>query len=343
MGNEIKPMSPQELAEARELESRATAGPWFRGVDLSAVCLGGGRSTRNGWAVNVCKAGSEGISKWGGSIADNFAFIAAARTLVPRLLATVDALTQRAERAEAERDSWREACKTNGDDLDRLTEAAGFELPYEGFNEDVSAEIRRMRKATDERDAFKQELQDARERWKAAEHREDLAIAECDEALALADTRGRALETLLPYTQQLNSGSFNGMPIAATSWPYDVCWKALQLTAPEALRQQQEREAGKDALIEELEGALAVSEYHRDKAAKQAGKLLRAKPVHRITPAALARQREYVGALERVVEAARAWHESCIDVAPHNDAECEASERFQDALAALDAVKGGQS
>lgn len=61
---------------------------------------------------------------------------------------------------------------------------------------------------------------------------------------------------------------------------------------------------------------------------------------------ALKCQEDYVAALERVVEAASDLYDSCVDIEPRSDEECEASERLQDAfvaLAALDAEKGGKA
>lgn len=43
-------------------------------------------------------------------------------------------------------------------------------------------------------------------------------------------------------------------------------------------------------------------------------------------------------ALEAVVKAARAWQQTNMHIEPHSDEECEAYERFEDALHALDAL-----
>jgi hypothetical protein len=43
-------------------------------------------------------------------------------------------------------------------------------------------------------------------------------------------------------------------------------------------------------------------------------------------------------ALEAVVKAARAWRQTNMHIEPHSNEECEAYERFEDALHALDAL-----
>jgi hypothetical protein len=43
-------------------------------------------------------------------------------------------------------------------------------------------------------------------------------------------------------------------------------------------------------------------------------------------------------ALEAVAEAARAWQQTSMHIEPHSNEECEAYERFEDALRALDAL-----
>jgi hypothetical protein len=44
-------------------------------------------------------------------------------------------------------------------------------------------------------------------------------------------------------------------------------------------------------------------------------------------------------ALEAVVKAARAWQQTNMHIEPHSNEECEAYERFEDALHALDALR----
>ena len=114
-------------------------------------------------------------------------------TLAPRLLATVDARTERAERAERERDAYKRAKAEN-----------------------------------DER--FCNERDDARR--------------ERDEALALADARGRALRSIryLKVSDDDNTGTL--------MYAIEEAYDALKLTAPEALRQQQEREAALERVAE---------------------------------------------------------------------------------------------
>jgi hypothetical protein len=216
---------------------------------------------------------------------DDDDFLPVRVTSLHALLATVDALTQRAEWAEGERDE-----------------------------------------AIQHRDRFRQD----------------------NEALgALADARGRALAELVAL-KDLKDAHFPG-----TTPDYEIrkpkAWEAareaLSLTAPEALRQQQEREAGKDALIEALRGALEEIAHKADSGIygsfcdwDEAALYDDLQAALALTPpAALSQQREYVGALEKV--AAKA---SEALAAPSYYWE-EAWNEVNDALAALDAVKGGQA
>ena len=72
------------------------------------------------------------------------------------------------------------------------------------------------------------------------------------EALALADARGRALEKHGGHNKDCALGWKWKAEGNTCDCGFDT---ALALTAPEALRQQQEREAEKDALIERLRAA----------------------------------------------------------------------------------------
>ena len=132
------------------------------------------------------------------------------RTLAPRLLATVDALTQRAERAEGENRTLEEDC----------------------------ARIIRQRD-----ELSRQNFQMAKER---------------DAALALADARGRALAELVRLKDMKDAHFPGSTPEYESRKPaaWAAAREALALTPPQALREQQEREAEKDALIETLRGAL---------------------------------------------------------------------------------------
>lgn len=234
--------------------------------------------------------------------------------LLPRLLATVDALTQRAERADGERDELQAA-------LNKVRP----------MRETLLAECKRVA------DEF------------------DILEAQRDEALALADARGRALDNLLPGVdekwlteRQFTAGNVPFVSVGNTKENWLEALRVFHLPAPEALRQQQEREAEKDALIERLRGALRGAETSLppvcgdDKCGHYTcGKRRDAERAISLTPPQALREREErVGALERVAEAAIEWSNSCVQMPPHSEEEREAWERFSDAVDALDAVKG---
>lgn len=126
--------------------------------------------------------------------------------------------------------------------------------------------------------------------------------------------------------------------------------QSLTLTAPEALRQQQEREAEKDALIERLQNWLERFGEHSDRCdvlllddqgRHQACSCGFDAIAYNLTPPEALREREErMGALEKVYQAlsdrwALRWHEATTE---QEQAEVAALS----AVAALDAVKGGR-
>lgn len=331
-------MTAQELAEARELEQAATAGPWdddgsgfINGPDGGALA-----QMWNKFEDDFPNA------------ENNRRFIAAARTLVPRLLATVDALTQRREDMDL-MDETLQAGEMGLAAIRKLKQERDEALAALNAEKKAHADTARLaEQRLAERNSVQEELDAYAEQLAGA-----LALlAETRRALepvarCFSDRMERQLGgyTLLIESQQDGYRSHETFQAKVlTGADFRAAWEALSLTAPEALRQQQERESGKDALIEALRGAILRHARHRFNCPFASGMDCECwvdEALSLTPPQALAKQREYVGALERVAEAARVWHESCIDVPPHSDAECEASEEFQDALAALDAAKKG--
>lgn len=106
----MTPLSTEEIEEARKLEGLATPGPWDNDTAPFMV------TNRD---YDVAHAESPIDAR----------FIAAARTLVPRLLATVDVLT-------AEERKWRRA---GADGIDRMADHLGA----------AQAEIERLTKERD--------------------------------------------------------------------------------------------------------------------------------------------------------------------------------------------------
>lgn len=205
-----------------------------------------------------------------------------ASALSPRLLATVDALTERVERAEAE----------------------------------VKHVMQLLISPV--------EVMKAR------------FIDERDEALALADARGRALESILTHATKTESIKL-ALSLVEDA-VLDAAREALALTAPEALRQQQEREAEKDALIEALidEVKDADSKLFTDISAAH-HHLIRALSL--TPPQALRERKERVATLEKVAETARLIVEEWL-----NDATPDKARYVLLAgdLAALDTKKRGR-
>ena len=289
---------------------------------------------------------------------------------VERLLATVDALTQRAERAEGERDEY-DATLTGVRKL--ITQAGIPEVEPYPLEEGLSEYERSLR---------------AGGRALAIDERISRLVAQRDEALALADARGRALETC--RSEVFAGGDPQVMGIIN---------HALTISAPEALRQQQEREAGKDALIEALrEGlewivnyeppfhtlsaeqiaemqacedcALAVErkwppsstcnthykflskrDQRNDDERRYQHSALRQMAIEALKltpPQALREREERVGALERVAEAARSlklekgWGSKFGRPDYAGMVSGDKAAALVDALSALDAVKGSQ-
>lgn len=92
-------LSPEECEEIRQREAVATPGPWRKGRFTGyAVCTDHGVRSVRLFDASLGAAGTR----------EDIAFAAAARTDVPDLLATVEALRRDLERAELER--WAVHC-----------------------------------------------------------------------------------------------------------------------------------------------------------------------------------------------------------------------------------------
>jgi hypothetical protein len=157
---------------------------------------------------------------------DDEEFLPVRVTSLHALLATVDALTQRAERAEgelAEKEQARqEAMRRFGevcDEWDRLKQ---------DLDEALAAKERAEARVT-ELETLHSEV-----RALMIKHKDGEAAA-----LALADARGRALEEIAGT--DFPCGGVKPLPGPRA---LAIAREALQITAPEALRQQQEREKG---------------------------------------------------------------------------------------------------
>ena len=85
----ISPLTPEEIAEAERLCQEATPGPWDERIKREKTHIWMGTSKKP--IVDVC-------GLYGKESDANAAFIASARSLIPRLLAQVKALT--AERVD---------------------------------------------------------------------------------------------------------------------------------------------------------------------------------------------------------------------------------------------------
>lgn len=114
------------------------------------------------------------------------------------------------------------------------------------------------------RERAERERDEARESAESATHRAETQNRRAEAAEALADARGRALRGLvevLPELKRLQKVPKHNR-VYPTSTPERVAFAevlaVLELTAPEALRQQQELEAERDRLRAELGAGDAV-------------------------------------------------------------------------------------
>ena len=81
-------MKTYTLEEIKELESKATKGPWFSGTQKTTKCLSGEMALVDARGYNIyekCTAKeNEGVAL------DNAKFIAASRTIVPQLVGQLE-------------------------------------------------------------------------------------------------------------------------------------------------------------------------------------------------------------------------------------------------------------
>ncbi|MNK58674.1 hypothetical protein D3C87_777650 [compost metagenome] len=349
MSTENTPLTLEELAEARELFAETAEDPKY--PEPCAHC--GAR-----WIEpdpDGFKDYAE-LSHRSGCKADKrLQQNNAARSLVPRLLATADALTQRAERAELDLETVKKSRDYHAQQVNGMAVAYGFREAER--DEAIAAKDR----AEGERDALA--------KFKAYVHKrlDDMGIPVDPDSphkaegcrvggrldivqatIALADARGRALTHAVAKGEHEDSCPGNH-PAYCSCW-VKTAKQAICLTAPEALRQQQEREAeivadnakladelsvakereaGKDALITRLREG--VSRIPRNCSCASpcwsvCWQGLRDELLTLTPPQALCEREERVAALERVAEIARGIP----------------SDKLEAALAELDARKEGR-
>lgn len=89
------------IQKARGLCEKATPGPWMAKTNRHPQCNGEPWGWISGAAGNITWSGDSG--------GKNAAFISASRTLVPQLCDALEKMTARAEKSEAERDTYKAA------------------------------------------------------------------------------------------------------------------------------------------------------------------------------------------------------------------------------------------
>ena len=104
-------LSPERLAEIREREQAATRGPWNVTEDRELL-------TR--WVSSEDGALDIGFGYVGNRTQDDAAFVAAARTDVPALLAEIDRLTALLEFEREDIATWRDKAKRRGAAIKKL-------------------------------------------------------------------------------------------------------------------------------------------------------------------------------------------------------------------------------
>jgi hypothetical protein len=298
--------------------------------------------------------------------------------------ATVDALTQRAERAEADAAWFRERATKIGDLHHQASDTGERRLEmYGAALEERSDLIRERDEALALVDArgraleyVKVELHEARrnEEWDgdhpifgivadalSTTAAEALCQQQDREASLLVHmgTLRLALENERDFLNDCASDAEDDKLFGFSDAVKDIT-EALESTPLESLKKQQEREAGLATYAErarmELESVWGMLRAHHVphlmrtticEVCSAAPPSNTALPIFNLTPpATLAQQREYVGALEKVADAARCirhWHDRIVD---QGDGMVVSAKHVRDlwsALAALDAVKGGRS
>ena len=393
-------MTAAELAEAREFVRGVSTGPWKPNL-----------SREHDWCIADCGEGDEGrwfvttdnvpASELAGDSKTDAAFIAAARTLVPRLLATVEqlqgfrrddssdynALDDRANQLRRELDAEKKAHADTARLAEgRLAERNSVQAKLDDVRATVDALTQRAERAEGDAAQVRATAQEMLAQvtecaqcrvfkhtpWKASEgyicaaclgKERDEALANLElaryqrdqfreqskAALALADARGRALEIIIAECVDGMRHEDLGCPLDDTCECENVakvsaaCMAAM-LPAPEALRQQQEREAGLVAIAQVYQQAIqALSLVPEGRGSSEETRRTLIERALSITPPQALREREErVGALERVAEAAKKYHEyyqwGGYDASLYRQLKSD----IQEAVEGLEAVKGGR-
>lgn len=242
---EIKPLTPQELREGIDKARQWLSAPMKNDYRKEALDAIGHVKL----LLATIEARETAITKLGKSLADTC-------DLAAKLSDERDQLRELAEKRELA------LCE-------RTAERDEAIARIEGAKVGLKTEIAAKERAEGERDAYKRAKAENDERF--CNERDD-ARRERDEALALADARGRVLETLKTnHMQNCYVARVGNEAILGECHPNCQDRKrreALSLTAPEALRQQQEREAAAKELAENLkefheEGLVVLDEETR--------------------------------------------------------------------------------
>ena len=261
LNQEIKPLTPHELADARQLEQAATPGPWRWRIDrgghggafLQTVGHGGLLildAVRNGMQGATLRFRDHAkclmfkAHDRESHLDDNpdARFLAAARTLVPRLIATIDRMTG---------DGFEDL-----DEIKRLRQEMALEK--QAADEEIARlrdELRVALGHKPERDLPVLNPWDLLDQAQAA-HRK-LEQERDTYAEQLAGTLALLAETRQALVSNLSDAiGCNSDPLAWAEMVRETCEKALSLAAPEALREREDRMAALERAVNEAESAL---------------------------------------------------------------------------------------